>query len=54
MFEAERHLADAKSSVFVLSAFPEFLLDYFTQDFWNSHVKMRRFKFDYCDKKRRP
>lgn len=27
--------------IFVLSAFPEFILDYFKNDFWNSHIKMK-------------
>ena len=29
-------ITDEKKQVFVLSAFPEFILDYFREDFWNA------------------
>lgn len=46
----ERELVEGKRQVFVLSAFPEFLLDYFPKKFWNSMAKKRRLKFDECPK----
>lgn len=52
LFEAERKVCASYGCVFVLSAFPEFILDYFKQDFWNSHVKRTRFSFDRCAKGR--
>ena len=36
--------------VFVLSAFPEFLLDYFRPDFWNSMIKLKKEKYRNCAK----
>ena len=38
--------------VFVLSAFPEFLFDYFRVKFWKTHATLRNFKFTSCAKKR--
>lgn len=52
LFAAERELCESRGALFVLSAFPEFLLDYFRVDFWNSHVKRRRYSFDSCAKGR--
>jgi hypothetical protein len=53
IYEAQRVTCSSRASVFVLSAFPEFLLDYFKRDFWNSHVKKTRRSFETCEKKRR-
>ena len=39
-----------ESSVFVLSAFPEFLLDYFKNPFWAKHVTRHKLKFEHCPK----
>ena len=50
IFDAECDLVNSKASVFVLSAFPEFLLDYFKRDFWNNRVRLTKFKFDKCPK----
>ena len=32
----------AERKVFVISAFPEFLLEYHKKDFWNKHIKQKR------------
>lgn len=50
IFESERTLCENTASVFVLCAFPEFLLDYFRVDFWNSRVRMSHFIFGNCPK----
>lgn len=48
LFHGQRGLLERDGCVFVLSAFPEFLLDYFKRDFWNSHVKRKKYAFDTC------
>lgn len=48
ILDAQLDLIDRYDAVFVLGAFSEFLLDYFSQDFWNARVKLAKFKFDYC------
>jgi len=50
VLEAQSSLLSNSGCIFVLSAFPEFLLDYFKLDFWNSRVRMTKFKFDDCPK----
>lgn len=52
LFCGQRDECESGRRVFVLSAFPEFLLDYFKKDFWNSHVKRKRPLFESCDKAR--
>lgn len=52
IFEAQRKACEWRRCVFVLSAFPEFLLDYFRSDFWKSHVKRTRYAFENCEKGR--
>jgi hypothetical protein len=52
IYETQREISASRASVFVLSAFPEFLLDYFKRDFWNSHVRRVRYSFDICEKGR--
>lgn len=49
LFEAQHVICESRGCVFVLSAFPEFLLDYFKRDFWNSHVKRTRHSFEKCE-----
>lgn len=50
IFSVQKKLVTEKKCVFVLSAFPEFLLDYFKKSFWNSHVALGKKKYDYCPK----
>ena len=50
VLEAQSSLLSNSGCIFVLSAFPEFLLDYFKRDFWNSRVRMTKVKFDDCPK----
>lgn len=52
VYEAQRAACDSRGCVFVLSAFSEFLMDYFKRDFWNSHVRRVRFSFEVCEKRR--
>lgn len=40
----------SKGNVFVLSAFPEFLLDYFPERFFKTHVKLKKPSFEFCFK----
>lgn len=37
-----------RGEVFILSAFPEFLLDYFRVDFWNANIKYKRRRAVNC------
>ncbi|WP_204558200.1 hypothetical protein [Collinsella intestinalis] len=48
LFGAERRLLRGEGRLFVLSAFPEFLLDYHDVRFFNSMVRIRKLKFDEC------
>ena len=48
----QMELIKQENKVFVLSAFPEFLLDYYKSDFWNTHVNRTRFNYDVCPKER--
>lgn len=48
----ERNLEES-DNLFVLSAFPEFLFDYFREDFWNAHAKRNKYKFLNCPKGRK-
>lgn len=50
IFLKEYQLKCERNSVFVLSAFPEFLFEYFKKDFWNSNTKVQRNIFDCCPK----
>ena len=50
IYHRQRQSIHKNSSVFVLSAFPEFLLDYFPDSFWRSNVRLRKYHFDYCAK----
>lgn len=37
----QQNMYITNGEVFVLSAFPEFLLEYYKKSFWNSHIKLR-------------
>ena len=50
IFNRQRDFLVHNNSVFVLSAMPEFLLDYFKSSFWYSHVNRRKNKYDHCPK----
>lgn len=50
IYKKEQELVDEKKQVFVLSAFPEFILDYFREDFWNANVKLKKINYDECSK----
>lgn len=50
MYEQERKVIAKKGSLFVISAFPEFLYDYFPIDFWHKFNTHRRFKYKDCAK----
>lgn len=51
IYNAEREIFKRHNSIFVLSAFPEFLFDNFKEEFWNSMSKQKNKKFNYCRKK---
>lgn len=48
IFDKERGLLRKEGKVFVLSAFPEFLLDYFDSKFFTAIAPLRNLKFDEC------
>lgn len=52
IFREEKRMRSEDGSVFVLSAFPEFLLDYFGDKFFNSMAPMRHLKFDDCPREK--
>lgn len=51
IYDRESKLLMSKNLIFVLSAFPEFLLDYFKKNFWNNNVKRKKIKFNSCPEK---
>ena len=50
IYGRQKAIYDEWGQVFVLSAFPEFILDYFREDFWNANVKMKKLQYDECPK----
>ena len=44
----QQKIVKENQKVFVLSALPEFLLDYFKIDFWNTMVNLTKFRFIDC------
>lgn len=48
LFHEERELLRREGRVFVLSAFPEFLLDYFGAKFFNARARLHKLKFNEC------
>lgn len=50
IYKKEKDLLNEKNVIFVLSAFPEFLFDYFKKDFWNKMTPIKRFNYSYCVK----
>lgn len=50
IFHRQRDYISKYNSVFVLSAFPEFLLDYFRSAFWVKHVNRHKYKYKHCPK----
>lgn len=54
IYLSQKELMDQRQVLFVLSAFPEFLLYYFKRDFWNSMVKYNNQKYIHCSKKISP
>ena len=50
IFKLQKRFLEEDSTTFILSAFPEFLLDYFKADFWASHINRHRKKYEQCPK----
>ena len=50
VFSREWAMTDADNRIFTLSAFPQFLFDYFKVDFWNSMIQRKRNTFTICPK----
>jgi len=50
IYEHQKEMIENKKVVFILSAFPEFLLDYFRRDFWTKHVNRHNNKYKHCPK----
>ena len=51
IFERQKNMINRYESVFILSAFPEFLLDYFRCEFWAKNVNRHKYKYKNCPKK---
>ena len=50
IYKLQKEMIEDKKVVFILSAFPEFLLDYFRRDFWTKHVNRHNNKYKHCPK----
>ena len=50
IFNLQRQFYEQENTTFVLSAFPEFLLDYFKADFWTTHINRHKNKYEHCPK----
>ncbi len=48
IFKLEKEMYENERKIFVLSAFPEFLFDYFNADFWNTHAIRKNGWIDRC------
>ena len=48
ILEKQQESVKEKQAVFVLSALPEFLLDYFKIDFWNTMINLKKCRFIDC------
>ena len=48
IFSLQKQFYEAENTTFILSAFPEFLLDYFKADFWASHINRHKYKYEHC------
>ena len=51
IFDCQRQIYEQENTTFVLSAFPEFLLDYFKASFWATHANRHKLKYEHCPKK---
>ncbi len=51
IYELEKKINDLQKQVFVLSALPEFLLDNFKANFFNSMISLKKFNYVDCPKK---
>ena len=52
IYNKQSMIVKNRNAVFVLSAFPEFLFDYFKIDFWKKYIRRKSFSFDVCEKLR--
>lgn len=52
IFKMQEKVKNLYESIFVLSAFPEFLFDYFKENFWKSKTSLSKFKFNKCMKRK--
>lgn len=50
ILDKETSIKNNEGRVFVLSAFPEFILDYFGENFWKSFVKLKKYNYEDCPK----
>lgn len=50
IYERQKEMMNETNSIFILSAFPEFLLDYFRRDFWTKHINRHNNSYDECPK----
>ncbi len=50
IYMKQRKILNDQNAVFVLSAFPEFLLDYYKADFWNTYITRRKLHYTSCPK----
>lgn len=50
IYKKEYDLMQEAKNVFVLSAFPEFLFDYYKIDFWKTMTPIKKYRFDSCPK----
>lgn len=50
IFNLEKKLKETRNLVFVLSAFPEFLFDYFKADFWHTMSSRKKLSYEVCQK----
>ena len=48
IYNRESELTCSNNQIFVLSAFPEYLLDNFREDFWNTMTPIKHYKYEKC------
>ncbi|MFI3229280.1 MAG: hypothetical protein R3Y23_03880 [Bacillota bacterium] len=50
IFQKQREKYLVNDEIFVLSAFPHFLLEYNKESFWHSNIQQQKYKFNTCIK----
>lgn len=51
IYQAQKEMMGTSESVFVLSALPEFLLDYYTEEYWEENIGIESVSHEDCEQR---